>query len=106
MNGEQQRNQVPSVFQEPPDEIDSDWNHGVLLVGLGTYPQLEWLEAARAYSSAAMHLLDRALQDGVQWDNAHPALFLCRHSVELYLKAAVPEWGSAARGCRTEECGE
>ncbi|MFC3322660.1 hypothetical protein [Mesorhizobium cantuariense] len=77
-----QHHQFLPVFQEPPDELDADWTHGLLLVGIGQFPQIEWLEAARSYSAVAMHLVDRALSEGVQWDNAHPALFMCRHALE------------------------
>jgi HEPN domain-containing protein len=85
---------LPFVFQEPPDELNSDWTHGVLLVGLGDFPTMEWFEAARAYSSVARHLVDRALKQGVAWDDAHPALFMCRHALELYLKTAIPDWNA------------
>jgi hypothetical protein len=66
--------QFPKVFQEPPDGLDSDWTHGVLLVGLRQFQSMEWLEAARVYSHTALHLIDRALSHGVEWDEAHPAL--------------------------------
>lgn len=91
---------LPLVFQEPPDGLDSDWTHGVLLVGLERFPTMDWFEAARAYSSVARHLVDRALEHGVAWDDAHPALFMCRHALELYLKTAIPDWnaGRAANG--------
>jgi hypothetical protein len=85
---------LPLIFQEPPDGLDSNWTHGVLLVGLGGFPTMEWLEAARAYSSVARHLVDRTLDLGVAWDNAHPALFICRHALELYLKTAIPDWNT------------
>ena len=81
-----------------PDELDSDWTHGVLLLGVGQFQSMEWLEAARVYSDTALHLIDRALSQGVRWDDAHPALFLCRHSLELYLKAAIPDWRTAQVG--------
>ena len=89
-----QHHQFLPVFQEPPDELDADWTHGLLLVGIGQFPQIEWLEAARSYSAVALHLVDRALSEGVHWDNAHPALFMCRHALELYLKTAISDWAS------------
>lgn len=90
----QEHGQLSQVFQDPPDGLDSDWTHGVLLVGVGQFRSMDWLEAARVYSSTALHLIDRALAQGVRWDDAHPALFLCRHSLELYLKAIIPDWGT------------
>jgi hypothetical protein len=89
-----QGNQFLPVFQEPSDELDADWTHGLLLVGIGQFPQIEWLEAARSYSGVALHLVERALSEGVYWDNAHPALFMCRHALELYLKTAISDWAS------------
>lgn len=83
---------LPPIFQEPPDNLDGDWRHGVLLVGLGEYQAMEWIELARAYRGAALALVERALSRGVEWDEAHPALFLCRHTLELYLKAVLPDW--------------
>lgn len=81
-----------SIFQEPPDDLNSDWRHGVLLVGLGEYQCMGLIEAARAYRGAALALVERALSGGVEWAEAHPALFLCRHTLELYLKAVLPDW--------------
>lgn len=92
-----QTEQFPKVFQDPPDGLDSDWTHGVLLVGVKQFQSMEWLEAARVYSATALHLIDRALVNGVEWDEAHPALFMCRHSLELYLKAALPNWDMQKR---------
>lgn len=88
---------LPLVFQEPPDGLDSDWTHGTLLVGLGNFPTMEWLEAARSYADVARHLVDRTLEHGVDWADAHPALFMCRHALELYLKAAAPGWSTNQR---------
>lgn len=93
-----QGDQFPKVFQNPPDGLDGDWTHGVLLVGVRQFQSMEWLEAARVYSATALHLIDRALANGVEWGEAHPALFMCRHSLELYLKAAIPDWGTPKRG--------
>lgn len=89
---------LPLVFQEPSDGLDSDWTHGMLLVGLGNFPTMEWLEAARSYAAVARHLVDRTLEHEVDWADAHPALFMCRHALELYLKAAVPGWNTDRRG--------
>ena len=83
---------LPPIFQEPPDDLDGDWRHGVLLAGLGEYQTMGWIESARAYRDAALALVERALSRGVEWDEAHPALFLCRHTLELYLKAVLPDW--------------
>lgn len=97
---------LPPIFQEPPDGLDGDWRHGVLLVGLGMYETMEWIDLARTYSSAALSLVERALAQGVEWDNAHPALFMCRHTLELYLKAIFPEWKSIAKSENRHDVGK
>lgn len=67
---------LPPIFQEPPDNLDGDWRHGVLLVGLGEYQAMEWIELARAYRGAALALVERALSRGVEWAEALERVWL------------------------------
>ena len=71
------------LIQEPPEDLDETWRHGILLVGGGRY---EFLELARNYRRVAETMLQTALkQDEVEgW--AYPVLFSYRHTLELYLK--------------------
>jgi len=71
------------VLQEPPDELDETWRHGILLNGGGVN---EYLELARNYRQSAESLLDSALRNGEPRDWGHPVLFAYRHALELYLK--------------------
>jgi hypothetical protein len=71
------------ILQEPPDDLDETWRHGVLLCahGMTTY-----LELARNYRHVANDLLRAALKSGEPLDLAYPVLFAYRHTLELYLK--------------------
>ena len=71
------------ILQDPPDELDATWRHGILLNGGGQY---QYLELARNYRHAAESLLDEALRSGEPLDLASPVLFSYRHTLELYLK--------------------
>jgi hypothetical protein len=71
------------ILQEPPDELDETWRHGILLNGGG---QFQYLTLARNYRHAAESLLDEALRSGEPLDLASPVLFSYRHTLELYLK--------------------
>jgi|ERR1051325_8590838 hypothetical protein len=71
------------ILQEPPDELDETWRHGILLNGGGQY---QYLELARNYRHAAESLLDEAVRGGEPLDLASPVLFSYRHTLELYLK--------------------
>lgn len=77
------------IFTDPPDTIEEEAHCGVLF---SPEPIMSWLEAARVYGDTAKHLIARAIKNGVPWDEAHPALFMCRHVLELYLKALLPDW--------------
>ena len=71
------------LIQEPPDDLDETWRHGILLVRGGRY---EYLELARNYRHVAETMLRTALEKDeiVGW--AYPVLFAYRHTLELYLK--------------------
>lgn len=71
------------LLQEPPDDLDETWRHGIFLNGGGVD---EYLELARSYKQSAEALLDSALKSGEPRDWGYPVLFAYRHTLELYLK--------------------
>ena len=71
------------LIQEPPDDLDETWRHGILLVGGGRY---EYLELARNYRHVAKTMLRTALEKDEVDGWAYPVLFAYRHTLELYLK--------------------
>jgi hypothetical protein len=71
------------LLQDPPDDLDETWRHGVLLNGANLN---EDLELARNYRHCAEVLLDSALKDGEPFAWVCPVLFAYRHTLELYLK--------------------
>ena len=71
------------LIQEPPDDLDETWRHGILLVGGGRY---EYLELARNYRHVAETMLRTALEKDEVDGWAYPVLFAYRHTLELYLK--------------------
>jgi hypothetical protein len=70
-------------LQEPPDDLDETWRHGIFLNGGGVD---EYLELARSYKQSADALLNSALKSGEPRDWGYPVLFAYRHALELYLK--------------------
>lgn len=78
------------LFEEPPDELDSDWTHGVLLVRWGSAKGYDTIDLARAFRDAGAKLVKTALQLQESWEAAYPILFNYRHALELYLKAIIP----------------
>lgn len=71
------------LLQEPPDDIDATWRHGVLLTGGARYG---YLELARNYRQVAEATLRKALELDEVEEWAYPVLFAYRHALELYLK--------------------
>jgi HEPN domain-containing protein len=71
------------LLQEPPENLDETWRHGIFLNGGGVE---QYLELARSYRQSAETLLNSALQSGEAREWGYPVLFACRHAVELYLK--------------------
>lgn len=71
------------LLQEPPDDLDETWRHGILLAGGESQ---EFLELARNYRHVADGILEAALSGGEPLDFAYPVLFAYRHTLELYLK--------------------
>jgi hypothetical protein len=78
------------LFEEPPDNLDSDWTHGVLLVRWGSAKGYDPIDVARAFRYAGARLLKTALQLRESSEAAYPILFNYRHALELYLKAIIP----------------
>lgn len=74
------------LFQDPSEEMDETWQHGTLIGGMACrdLPQV-----ARAYKLAADELLKLALAKYEPHELDYPILFLYRHTVEVYLKAAL-----------------
>src|SRR5947209_19042235 len=73
------------IFQDIPDEINEDWNHGVVVGGMVSSDLL----IARAYKSAGDMLVKSALESREPHEVAYPIFFVYRHALELYLKLIV-----------------
>ena len=73
------------VFREVPEDINEDWNWGVLVGGMASNDLLN----ARAFKRAADVLVDEGLKSEAPYEVAYPILYLYRHAIELYLKAIV-----------------
>jgi hypothetical protein len=71
------------ILQEPPEDLDETWRHGVLWVG--GHGQ-ERFELARNYRYVAEKMLDQALKNDEARHWLCPVLFAYRHTLELYLK--------------------
>lgn len=71
------------LLQEPPEDLDETWRHGIFLNGGGVG---EFLELARSYKQSADTLLGSALKSGEPRNWGYPVLFAYRHALELYLK--------------------
>lgn len=71
------------ILQEPPEDLDETWRHGVFLNGAGVD---EYLELARNYRQSAETLVSTALKSGEPREYGYPILFAYRHALELYLK--------------------
>jgi hypothetical protein len=71
------------ILQEPPEELDESWRHGVLWTG--GHGQ-ERFELARNYRYVAEIMLAEALKREEPRDWICPVLFAYRHTLELYLK--------------------
>lgn len=74
------------LFQEIPDEIDETWQHGAVIGGIAFRDRRQ---VARSYKLAADELVALAMTKHEPHELDFPILFLYRHTVELYLKAAL-----------------
>jgi len=72
------------LLQEPPDDLDETWRHGVLWTGGDGQKRFE---LARHYRYVAEKMLEQALESGALGDLICPVLFAYRHTLELYLKS-------------------
>lgn len=97
MTQQSQRPLLPPVFMEPPDGLDESWTHGFLLINHGDWQPLSDGDLAEVYRVATLRLIDSAIESGDLWRSSFPALFMCRHTLELYLKAIVPDWRKLPR---------
>ncbi len=75
------------VFQEVPDGISEDWTWGVLVGGMAA--EREIARIAGAYRRAGDILVQESLESRLPWEFMYPILFNYRHTLELYLKAAL-----------------
>jgi hypothetical protein len=75
-----------TVFREDfPDDPDFPC---VIVGGMGTEPSS--VDMANSYILAATLLIDSWEGRKEPWMVCYPILYLCRHALELYLKAALP----------------
>lgn len=74
------------LFQDPSEEMDETWRHGTLIGGMACR---DLSQVARAYKLAADELLKQALAKYEPHELDYPVLFLYRHTVEVYVKAAL-----------------
>jgi hypothetical protein len=80
------------TFHTDPDELGelSDERSDIVIIG-GMGSEHNQLSLADAYADAATQLIDSAIASGEPWRLCYPILYLCRHALELFLKAAVPQ---------------
>lgn len=75
------------LFQEPPDDLGPDSNHGFLIGGMIAYNEIQ---VAQSYRSAGDALVASALKDAdLSHEWVYPVFFVYRHALELYLKLVV-----------------
>lgn len=74
------------IFQEPPEELDGTWTHGILINGMSLRRPLD---IARAYKTAGDALVEQALSNYPPYGLDYPIFFTYRHAIELYLKIIV-----------------
>jgi len=75
------------IFQEPPEELDETWTHGFLFLGSKVGDPMS---VARCYRLAVDDMIAAALRSNEAHQYDYPILYLCRHTLELYLKLLGP----------------
>ncbi len=86
---------VQKIFTDQPDGLgEEDFYFGTFVPAMGS---MENVEVARAFSEAGDRLIEAAAARGESWEAAYPILYCYRHSLEMHLKASLPE---GARGHR------
>ena len=65
---------------------------GFLLANHGKSQLADQRALARTYAQTCLKAIDVGLDDLLTPEAAYPALFLARHTLELYLKGLVPDW--------------
>lgn len=78
------------LFQEPPDGLDENWNLGALVGGMAS--PMNNFDMARFFRVCAENLMSLVPRELEAYEIIYPALFLYRHTIELYLKAIVPKF--------------
>lgn len=78
-----------SVFQDIPDGIDETWRHGALIGGMVNWAVTRPGAVADQFNRALDILVEAAVTEDQAERLAYPILFVCRHAIELYLKAVV-----------------
>ena len=75
------------------DQAGGDENFpGFLLVNHGKSQLADQKALAKAYAQTCLKAIDVGLDDLQTSEAAYPALFLARHTLELYLKGLVADW--------------
>jgi hypothetical protein len=87
------------IFEEPSSEIENadEWSgpFGFLFGGMAT---LSLSQLGQQYFDAADNLVELVKRQEVKnYALANPILYLYRHSIELFLKAVLPDSGRGAR---------
>ncbi|MEC7297765.1 MAG: hypothetical protein VXW43_03690 [Pseudomonadota bacterium] len=78
------------VFQD--HHASDDRFPGFLLVNHGRSETVDPRTLAASYGQMTLRAIGFGLENLEEPEAAYPALFLARHTVELYLKGLVPDW--------------
>jgi len=78
------------IFQQPHENLDETWQH-VFLVGGMCENLVDEFTLAESFKLAGDILVESALSNDEHCEILYPIMYNYRHSVELYLKAVLPE---------------
>ena len=86
------------IFQELPDDLDATWTHCILLNGSKVGDKIA---IAMAYKLSAITMIDTALISNEAHEYDYPIFYLCRHTLELYLKilGEISDWTHDLESC-------